>query len=238
MNKKKPAPIEKVPAVPVKPKESLIIRRTEPLLSQSRSVTQVTSDDHMTVTATLIQRLDEAIKWIEAVATPYTKALDAMHKMGVAWKKSQLSPLEKEKRRLLDLRQEFDDKQAKIREAAAAKLAVGLQNQERRELEKQAKLADKQGQPETALFFRTQANAVPLPQVPAAPVEQQAGFYTRERWVYTIVDPSLVEREFCSPDDSLIRPVVEAMGPACKISGLHIEKEVKQHSRSVGIGNA
>lgn len=229
----KPAALQKF-QMPEQPKQTLIDQRTEPLLKQSRSITAITSEDHFTVTGTIIPRLDEAMKWIDAVSTPFVQAMDRLHKLAVGWKKTQLSRLDNEKRRLLDLRMKWRVEQEEIKRKASEKLALGLQKQEQRELLRQAKFEEKHGNAEAAEVLRQHAEGVPLPQVaPAAAVPAQVGFYLRERWIYKIVDPAAVEREYCTPDDKLIRPVVESLGPNAKISGIVIERETKEHSRAV-----
>jgi hypothetical protein len=219
--------------LPERPKESLIDKRVGPLLKQAQALAVITSEDHMTVAGTIIPRLDEAMKWIDAVATPFVQGLDRMHKQAVLWRKSKLDKLAAEKRRLLDLRLEWTEKENARRAKAAEKLAAGLQKQEQRELERQAKYEEKHGNAEAADILRTHAAQIPLPAVPVEAVAERPGFYVRERWVFDIVAPDLVPREYCSPDAVKIRKVVEAMGPANNIPGITVRKEVKQHSRAV-----
>jgi|SRR6516162_2542813 hypothetical protein len=231
--KEKKTAVEKWSAPCPPPKQSLLEKRTAPLLKQAQSLVKVTSEDHYIAAGVMIQNIDDAAKWIEAVGRPFVQGLDKMHKAGVAWLKKQTAPLGAEKARLLSLRMTWFAIEQKKRDEAAAKAAVALQKQQQKELEKIAKKEEKLGNAENAAVVREQAASVPLPFIDAGAPVKQEGFYVKKRWIYTIVDPAAVEREYCSPDDALIRPVVEALGLACKISGLHIEEEVKEHSRSV-----
>ena len=230
--KKKQTAIEKY-EMPLQPKQSLLDKRTAPLLEQARRLTAITSEDHFTVSGTLIPRLDEATKWITAVSTPFVEAFDKLHKQAVAWRKRQLLPIATEKGRLLTLRMDWRQRQERIQQAAKDKLAAGLQKQEQRELEKQAKAAERQGDAETASQLRIEAKAVPLPAIAPAPaVPPQQGFYVKERWLHEVTDPDLVPRDLCTPDDSLIRKRVESMSGQVVIPGVRIWKETKEHSRA------
>jgi len=40
-----------------------------------------------------------------------------------------------------------------------------------------------------------------------------------------------VQRQYCSPDPTLIRPLVQSLGPACGIEGIVVTEERKEHSR-------
>lgn len=235
---KKSESIEKYD-LPVQPKQSLLDKRTEPLLKQAKSITAITSEDHFTVTGTIIPRIDEATKWIDAVSAPFVQAFDRLHKQAVAWKKRQLKPLADEKARILSMRMDWRARQERIAAAARDKLAAGLQRQEQKELERQAKVAERQGDTETAEQLRIESKAVPLPTIaPVAAVPQQEGFYVKERWDFEVIDPIKVPREFCCPDETAIRKVVQAMGGTITIPGVRIWLDRKEHSRSTAAANS
>jgi hypothetical protein len=235
--KKKKDAIEKVEwHLPVVPKEDTIDKRCAPLLKQCEAIKSVTSEDHFIAAGALIPRLDEATKWIEAVSEPFVKAMYALHKKAVAFRERKLDPLAEHKDRLLALRMRWRQKQEEERAERDRAEAERLQKKAKEELRLAAKIAQRAGDTEAAEAFRESANSAPLPVIHSEPaVPQQEGMYIKERWVHKIVNPAAVKREYCSPDDSIIRPLVAKLGPAAveMIGGITVENEVKEHSRAV-----
>lgn len=196
----------------------------------------ITTEDHFNAAWILVQNLDAAMRRVADTFDPIVSAAHKLHKMVKAVRDGFYDPLDEAKEALMKRRYAYREQQEQIRRDAEAKLAAGLQAQQKKDLEKQAKAAERTGNLQFAAVLREQKEAVPLPVIKSEPaVPKNEGSVIRERWIYTIVDPAAVEREFCSPDDKLIRPVVEALGPACKISGLKIEKDVSEHSRRVSV---
>jgi hypothetical protein len=234
MKEKKAAIVEwKIPTVPDK---EALTKRTTPLLDQSKTYV-IKSEDHFLASWSLVQRHDEAIKKIEELFDPFVSGLHKLHLMAIAMRNEFLKPITDSKARLLGIRKVWRAEQEVIKREQDAKAAKLLQQQQQKELERQAKTAERKGDTEVAEVLREQKAAVPLPFFNTAPaVPKQEGSVIKKRWIFEIVDPAAVEREYCSPDPKLIRPVVEALGPACKISGLRIEQEEKEHSRSVANG--
>lgn len=223
-------------AMPEVPKEDLIDKRTVGLQKQAAAIVQITSEDHFVAAGAIIPRIDEAIKWITAVSTPFVTAMHKLHKQAVAFRDRKLDPLETHKKRLLALRMTWREKCEREQRERDLKIARALQATQKRELTQAAKEAEKSGDKETAELFREQAAVAPMPIVHSEPaVPTQAGMYIKPRWIYRYVDPSLVQREYCSPDDKLIRPVVESLGPQAPIKGIIIELERKEHSRAVNL---
>lgn len=89
---------------------------------------------------------------------------------------------------------------------------------ERQRLLKQAAAAKK---PERAEVLEDRANAVvaPVVQMEAPKV---SGMSARQVFKFRIDDPALVQRQFCSPDESKIRKVVNALGKEADIAGVTI----------------
>jgi hypothetical protein len=235
--KKKKDAIEKVNwHMPVVPKEDQIDKRCAPLLTQCAAIKSITSEDHFIAAGALIPRLDEATKWIEAVSDPFVKAMHALHKKAVAFRDRKLDPLSDQKERLLNLRLRWRQKQEEERSERDRAEAERLQKKAKEELRVAARIAQRAGDTETAEVMREAANNTPLPIVHSEPaVPKQEGMYIRERWVHKIVNPAAVKREYCSPDDAIIRPLVAKLGPAAveMIGGITVENEVKEHSRAV-----
>ena len=219
--------------IPTMPDQKALEKSTAPLLEQTKKY-EIKSEDHFIASWTLIERHDAAIKKIEETFDPFVSGLHNLHKMAIKLRDNFLKPIVESKKALLGKRMLYRGLQEEAKRKADEAAAKILQQQTQRELERQAKAVEKKGDSETAEVLREHAAAVPLQFFSSAPaVPVQAGSVVRERWVFEIVDPAAVEREYCSPDEKLIRPVVEALGPACKISGLKIEREKKEHSRSV-----
>jgi hypothetical protein len=220
----------KIPAVP---DQKALIKRSAPLLEQSKGF-QVKSEEHFLASWALIQRHDEAIKVIEATFDPFISGLHKLHKMAIAMRDQFLNPIEASRTTLLGKRKIFRAEQEAIKRQADAEAAKALQKAQQKELELQAKAAERQGDKQAAEVLREQKATVPLPFMDPRPaVPKQEGSVIRKRWLFEVVDPAAVERAYCSPDNKLIRPVVEALGPACNISGLRIWEDESEYSRSV-----
>lgn len=219
--------------LPMVPDQKEIEKQNAPLLKTANSFSIITQD-HFNASAILVQNLDAAIRRVEETFDPFVEGLHKLHKMAIALRNNFSKPLYYAKDRLLAGRRDFRQEQERLKYEAERKLAAGLQKEQQKDLEKQAKLAEKQGELQLASALREQKEAVPLPVISSEPaVPKQEGFAIRKRWIYTIVDPNAVERQFCSPDPKKIRPVVEALGPNAAISGIKIEEDVSEYSRRV-----
>jgi len=229
----KAAPPEKW-ELPIVPKEDTIDKRCANLLKQAAAITSITSEDHFIAAGALIPRLDEAWKWIDSVSDPFVRAMHALHKKALGFRDRKLEPIEHHKSRLLAMRMTWrSKKEAEQRERDQAE-AERQQKKAKEELRAAAKEAQKAGDTQAAEVYREQAKAAPMPIIHSEPaVPDQAGMYVRERWVFTIVKPEDVQREYCEPSPALIRKVVESLGPACGVKGIVVTREVKEHSRAV-----
>lgn len=219
--------------IPTMPDQKAISKRSAPLLAEAARY-EIKSEDHFLASWALIARHDEAIKKISELFDPFVSGLHKLHRMAISIRDGFLDPMEASKEALLRKRASYRKDQEERKRQADAASARLLQAQQKRELENQAKRAQRSGDSETAAALREQKAAVPLPFLSAGPaVPKQAGSVIRKRWIFEIVDPAAVQREYCSPDPKLIRPRVESLGPACGISGLRIEEDESEHSRTV-----
>lgn len=215
------------------PQDRKLAKEVVPLVQRAQSF-DITTEDHFIASWAIILQLDSAIKKVEEMWDPFCSGLDKMHKMATRMRKGFLKPLTTQKQRLHDIRYLWIEKQQKAKDAATAKMAQGLQAQQQRDLEKQARAEDRKGNTEAAEALREQAASVQLPLLNTTPaVPKQEGAVLTERWIFEIIDADAVEREWCSPDPKKIRPIVEAMGDKCKISGLKITLDKSEHSRKV-----
>jgi hypothetical protein len=219
--------------MPTVPDIKVLQKRSTPLLEMSKKYA-ITDEDHFLAAWSLVLRHDEAIKKIEQIFDPFISGLHKMHKMAIAMRDNFLKPLTDSRAGLLTQRMTWRKQQEEIQRKKDEAAAKAVQAAEKKELEKEAKLAERQGDTQTAEVLRNMKETVPVVFMSSSPaVPKQEGSVIRERWVFEIIDPAAVEREYCSPDEKLIRPVVESLGPAAKISGIRIWKEEKEHSRSV-----
>lgn len=231
--KKKPKTELTLWKIPNIPDKKEIEKHTAPLIERAGKF-EITSVDHYTASAVIAQDLDKAIALVGMVYDPFVDGLHKLHKMAIALRGNFLNPLTAARKRMKDIRVEWQQKQEEIKRRAEAKLAEGLRKQQQKELEKQARAAEKSGEMEMAEVLRAQADTVPLPVMKSEPtVPKQEGFVVRKRWVFRIVNPEKVQRQYCTPDAKLIRPVVEAMGPASAIEGIEVWEETNEYSRGV-----
>lgn len=231
MKKKTAAIVEwKMPAMPP---EKRISKTTAPLLKRAEEFV-ITSEDHFIVSGVMIQEIDRGIDFIGAELDPFVGGLYKLWKMAIRLRDGFVDPMKAQKKRLHALRTEWTLKQEEIKRRASEKMALGLQAQEKKEIEKARREAVRRGDTELAEVLEEQKNQVPLPFLNITPaVPKQEGFVVRERWRFEITDPAAVEREYCSPDESKIRKVVESMGDKAAISGIRIWLEKTEHSRSI-----
>lgn len=219
--------------LPQIPDEKPVKKNVDTLLARAGSF-EVKSEDHFLASWLIVQSIDQAMEGVEATFNPFIEALYKLHKMAIRLRDTFLDPLYAQKMRLLTLRKTFREEQEKIKREAEAKLAAGLQKQQQKDLEKQARAAERKGEKDVASLLWDQAESVPLPVLKSEPaVVQQEGSVIRRRWVFRIVNPEKVQRQYCTPDAKLIRPVVTALGPACAIEGIEVWEDVSEHSRSV-----
>ena len=219
--------------IPAVPDEKAITKQTAPLLGRA-NLLDIKSEDHFVTAGVLIQDLDKAIMTVEQPFDPFVAGLHHLHKMAIKLRDGFVDPLYAAKDRLLVLRKQYRDGQEEIKRKADAAAAKALQKAQQKELELQARAADRQGDKEVAAVLREQKEALPLPFMSTAPaVPKQDGFVIRERWIVVIDDAALVPREYCSPDLSLIRPVIERLGDKAAIPGVRAEPEKKEYSRGV-----
>lgn len=220
----------KIPEIPA---EKALSKETTPLLGQANSLV-IKSEDHFIASWAVVQQIDAAIMRVEAAFDPFVAGLYKLHKLAIKMRDSFVDPLYAAKQRLMTLRRAYREEQEEIKRKADEAAAEAIRKAQQKELERAAKSAEKQGQPEVAMALREEKASVRLTYFnPTPAVPKQEGSVIRERWVFEIIDPAAVEREYCSPDPKLIRPVVERLGPAAKISGIKIELEKSESSRTV-----
>lgn len=218
--------------IPPMPNEKALAKTRDSLLERANSFV-IKTEDHFVASWALVELIDSAIATIEAPFDPFVSGLYQLHRMAIKLRDSFLDPLYASKQRLLAIRKVYRTDQEEIKRKADAAAALVLKKQQDRELEKQAKALDKEGQVEAAIAVREQKGQVPMFYNMAPAVPKQEGSVIKKRWIYTIENPDEVQREYCSPDPKKIRPVVEALGEACNIKGIRVTLDESEHSRTV-----
>jgi len=217
--------------LPLVPNQKQLFAVTRPLLTLADSL-KVRNDQEFTGSWPLVGRIDRAILTVGETFDPFVQGLYRMHKMAVKLRAQFLEPLEAAKRHILEERQSYREEQEEAKQKEAQRAAELLQKEQQKELEREAKKLERRGDAEGASVFREQAATVPLPAIlPEAAVPETEGSVVRKRWIFEIVDPLKVQRQYCSPDPTLIRPLVQSLGPACGIEGIVVTEERKEHSR-------
>jgi len=217
--------------IPVVPDQRQLLATSKPLLALADSF-KITTEEHFVAGWGIVERLDQAIARVGESFDPFVQGLYRMHKMAVKLRAQFLDPLEAAKRFVLEERQRYREEQEELKRKEAERAARALQQQQKKELLREAKHLEQNGQAETAELFREQAATMPLPAIlPGEAVPETEGSVVRKRWIFEIVDPLKVQRPYCSPDPKLIRPIVESLGPACGIEGIVVTEERKEHSR-------
>lgn len=218
--------------IPTVPNEKALAKQRDSLLGQANSFS-ITSEDHFVASWAIVQRIDSAIASFDTAFEPLVAGLYRLHKLAIKLRDSFLDPLYAAKQRLMLLRRVYREDAEKAKAKADALAAKALQKAQDKELETQAKQLEKAGEPQAAIAVREQKGQAPLFFNSAPAVPKQEGSVIKKRWIYEVLDPDAVQREYCSPDPKKIRPVVESLGEACNIKGLRITLDESEHSRTV-----
>jgi predicted RNA-binding protein with RPS1 domain len=209
-------------------------REATALVKKLQDPIDIKTEDEYLASWAIVQRHDEVIVKISEMFDPFVDGLHKLHKMAVSLRAGFLDPVVHSKKMWLSRRLTY----SQVKEAAEKRLrdaaADALRKQQMKDLEKDAKKLEKQGETEAAAVVREQAATLPTPQLPIMPaVPKQAGSVTRTTWKFEIDNADEIPREFCDPNPTKIRKVVEALGDKCKIPGVRVWQETSEHSRAV-----
>lgn len=92
---------------------------------------------------------------------------------------------------------------------------------EQEELQRRAARAAEQGKTEKAADLSARAAAV-VPEAPATAPPKAKGMAFSPTWECRITNPALVPREYCKPDESMIRATVKATKGKVAIPGVEV----------------
>lgn len=117
----------------------------------------------------------------------------------------------------------YADEQERIRRADQAK-ADEAARMEREKIAAQAAKAAASGKMEKAEALQMRASTVVAPVIQRE-APKVAGIQPRKQWVFEVVDPNLVPREYMTVDEKKIGAVVRALKGATKIPGVAVREE-------------
>jgi hypothetical protein len=189
----------------------------------------ISTDQQNQNASELLKRIKSDAKTVEDMRTTITKPMLGAKKMVDDY----FRPLSETlgtaeviiKRAILKFLQE----QEAIRVAAQRKALAEAEAEEvrkRKLLEAQAVKAEEKGNDVRAETLREKAEMVHVPvQVFAPSVTKVSGISTRKKWVFEIIDESLIPREYLKVDEDRIRKYVNAMEEKAEISGVKITSE-------------
>jgi len=190
------------------------------------------------------------LKEIASTFDPIIDKAHQAHKEALEKKKKHEAPLLQAERIVKGLVGNYLQEEERKRREAEAEAYRVEQEKIRAEAEK-TRLADEalkkaaaaeakgEGEKVDAILDRAAAKidkvdaAIPAPAPPPPPKPVTApGISSREVWLFQVVDPDLVPREFMVVDESKIRRVVQAMKSGSKIPGVRVWSEKQIAARA------
>ena len=210
----------------------------------------ITDADMYLASWSVIQKHDEVIEKLTVGKdgfvgfNPLISSLHASHKLAIQLRDQFLNPILLSQEKWLQRRKVFKDaceEAEREKNEAAASL---LQKQQAKELEKDARKAEKQGNVEVAEVLRDQAKNLPTPSLPfTRSLAKQPGEVERSGWQFEVQDYAKVPDSFKLLDhtkkgerdliDSKIRAVVSKLGDKIKIEGIRVWHDTSASSRKV-----
>ena len=164
------------------------------LLSAASEIASVDDETALQGAAKVQKKINGHIKALGKLRLEVTRPLDDAKKQIMAQERELIESLSSEMARIKALNDAYATKLAKAREA------------ERRRQEQAALEAAAKRQSEVASVFGDEAVA-PVYEFPAFEPDKPKVHGSRvvERWSFEVVNPSMVPREFCTPDEKKIR---------------------------------
>jgi colicin import membrane protein len=170
-----------------------------------------------------LKRIKGARTRLEALRMTMTKPLDAAKKAIMDFFRAPADQLDRAENTLKRAMIGFQQEQERIR-LEQQRLADEAARKEREALERRAQKAEASGKVEKAEMLQTQAASVVAPVIQRE-TPKVAGVTTRKVPKFEIVDPTLVPREYCTPDEKKIRAVVNALRTDATIPGVRVWME-------------
>lgn len=174
------------------------------LLNTSSKITEVNSTESLEVSGATQALIGKHIKELAAERLAVTRPIDDVKKQIMASEKELVKSLESEMTRIKKLNDDYATEQHRLAQ-------IRQQEQLKAAAEAQRKIDEQQAELMAGNPFGDSAEFAPFDEVLTVPrIEKEkpptlANNRTVTRWSFEIIDPANVQREFCKPDESLIR---------------------------------
>jgi len=206
-------------------KKTQWIRERDQAIELARLVEVVENREQLDIAGMLQNQITKLVKQLSNERTSITRPLDDMKKEIMAQERDMVVGLERELKRLRDLNGAY-----------ATRLAAEAEAERQR---KQAEF-ERQAMEQAMAAELFGADAIEQPALGAAPIIQQPqkpkadGVRLVERWMFEVVTPNQVPREYCAPVDALIRNYMKYsvdMGREPIVLGVRFWKTVDAQSK-------
>lgn len=180
------------------------LEKRDSLLNTSSKITEVNSTESLEVSGATQALIGKHIKELAAERLAVTRPIDDVKKQIMASEKELVKSLESEMTRIKKLNDDYATEQYRLAQ-------IRQQEQLKAAAEAQRKIDEQQAELMAGNPFGDSAEFAPLDEVLTIPhIETEkpptlANNRTVTRWSFEIIDPANVQREFCKPDESLIR---------------------------------
>lgn len=200
-------------------------REMDTALEQAKAL-QVTDADTYTRAGALVATLGALADRAEAWWEPATGIAYKLHRWLTARRGADKTPLEQERKRILDAAGAWKSEQDRLQVERDAAAAAEAKRQADELAQAQALQLEAQGMPELAAAVIEEAAAAPAPIVSAPSlVPSGVGFSHGTDYEIKVINPALVPREYMVPDEKKILRVVKAMQGVIKIPGVLITRK-------------
>lgn len=211
---------------------------------------EITDDDMYLASWPIVQRHDAVLAKL-TVGEPgfvgfdgFVNGLHKLHKSAVQLRAQFVDPIVRSKQKWLDRRRAYSNKKEEEARKANEAAAEILRKEQAKQLERDAKKIEKQGNVEAAAVLREQAKTMPTPTLAfTRPLEKQKGEVETPRWEFEVENFEQVpdayrlldhtkkgERELI---ESKLRAVISKLGNAIQIPGVRVWSTTSVSSRKV-----
>ena len=213
-----------------KKQEWIAIR--ESLLNTAAQITEVTSTDALEVSGATQALIGKHIKKLATERLAVTRPIDDVNKQIMASEKELVKSLESEMARIKRLNGAYATEQHRLAQ-------IRMEEQRKAAAEAQRKIEAQQAELMKENPFGDSAEFAPLEEivVPTVVIEKTpalANNRTVTRWNFDIADQAKVPREFCKPDESLIRTWMNyqvKLGNTPELSGVIFNSKISVEGR-------
>jgi|SRR6185437_522383 len=203
-------------------------------LAQAKDL-QINSNDDYEASGSLMTIIATRKNEVKRGIDEPIEAANKVHKFLTGIRSILLRPYEQadlllqERREAWRQKCEKEDQERRDEEQRLAKEA-----QEAQAMTEAAELAAA-GEHEAAdIVLEQAASAPPPPIMVQSSVPKQAGISLRRSWIFVITNPKLVKKEFLSPDEKKIKPIVDRLGKDAVsiVGGIEVHPKSKESVRT------